>query len=279
MKRALLIILGFLLLLIGLGTAAVGTVMIVAVGSDGTYSADAGRVAGTGNALLLNEFTVDTGGYTDTVQKFATLTAGANATNGQQVFIGSGPSAAVDNYLAGVPRDVVSEIGGSSSKVITIPGTAEPAAPDEQSFWTAKAVGTSPTITVEPRPGTTLVIMNADSSAPVAVNLSVGIKSAAVFPAGIVLAVVGLLFVLLAIWSFLAARRARRNATARQPQPYVPPEPLPYFAPPTAPTPQPQPQPQPQPPPTMNVPPPTQSTAPTPPRPSAGGDGPPEPLT
>lgn len=271
MKRALLIILGILLLLIGLGTAAMGTVLIVAVGSDGTYSADAGKVAGAGNALLLNEFTVDTGGYTDTVQKFADLTAGASATNGQQVFIGSGPSAAVANYLAGVPREVVSEIGGSSSEVIAIPGTAQPAAPDEQSFWTTRAVGTSPTITVEPRPGTTLVIMNADSSAPVAVNLSVGIKSAAVFPAGIVLAVVGLLFVLLAIWSFLAARRARRNAAARQPQPYVPPEPLPYFAPPTPPQPQPQPQPP------LNVPPPTQSSAPAPPRPSAGGDGPPEP--
>lgn len=253
MKRAFLIILGILLLLIGLATAAMGTVLIVAVGSDGTYSAEAGKVGGTGNALLLNEFTVDTGGYTDTVQKFATLTAGASATNGQQVFIGSGPSAAVANYLAGVPRDVVSEIGGNSSKVIAIPGTTQPAAPDEQSFWTAKAEGTSPTITVEPRPETTLVIMNADSSAPVAVDLRVGIKSAVVFPAGIVLAVVGLLFVLLAIWSFLAARRARRKKAALQPQP----------------------QPQPQPP--LNVRPPTQSTAPTPPRPSAGGDGPPEP--
>ncbi|MEI8082959.1 MAG: hypothetical protein WCI74_14070, partial [Actinomycetes bacterium] len=191
MKRVFLTIIGVILLLIGLAATLGGAAVLIFVGPSGVYSTDAGRITGTGNALLFNEFKVNTGSYTSTVEKVVELTVGATGANGQQVFVGVGPSAAVNHYLAGVQRDVVSDINGSSAKVTSIPGTTKPTPPNNQTFWTEKAVGTSPAIKVDAKPGTTLVIMNATPTAPVSVNLLIGGKSSSLFPAAIVSVVIG----------------------------------------------------------------------------------------
>ncbi|MEI6623462.1 MAG: LapA family protein, partial [Actinomycetes bacterium] len=222
MKRALLIIIGIILLVVGLAATIGGAAVLIFVGPGGVYSADAGRITGTGNALLFNEFKVNTGNYTSTVEKFVELTVGASGANGQQVFIGVGPSAAVNHYLAGVQRDVVSDINGSSAKVTSIPGTTKPTPPNNQTFWTDKAVGNTATIKVDPKPGTTLVIMNANTTAPVSVNLLIGGKSSSLFPGAIVSVVIGVLLIVLAVWLFIVAKRSKRKAQI-QAEAYTPP--------------------------------------------------------
>ena len=280
MKRVILIILGTLLLLLGLSCAAAGTIAVVTVGSDGAFSTNVGKVNGPGYALLFNKFTVDTAGNADTVERFADLTAGATSNTGQEVFIGIGPSAAVNSYLTGVPRDVVSDITKDSVKAAPIPGTITPAPPSAQTFWIAKAQGTSPTIPIGTANDTTLVIMNAAPSAPVSVELNVGVQSGIIFPVAIALIVLGMIFILLAVWCYIGASRARKRKLqqlAPGAYPSVVPgspyqdEPAGHEAtyatqPPTSAY-------EPQAP--VPPPPPAPPSSAPPPRPSAGGDGPP----
>ncbi len=272
MKRAILIILGILLLILGLSITAAGVGVVVVVGSDGAVDTNAGRVTGTGYALVFNNFQVETPAAGTQAEQFADLTAGAVSTDGQPVFIGVGPSTEVTKYLTGVQRDVVSDISGNSAKVTPIPGTQTPSPPQAQSFWTVSASGDSPTVALDGSgAGDALVIMNSDPTSPVSVDLKVGLKSTVLFPAGIGLVVVGVIFLLLAIWAFVRARKARKRnnlppggypaaavaAPAYPANPYPVP-PATYPAPTQAPPPQP-------------------AQPPDPPsnRPSAGGDGPP----
>lgn len=227
MKRALLIILGMLLSLVGVVCVTGGVLIMTIVGSDGVYSSDLGKVNGNGYALLFNKFSVDTAGNAN-VEDFADLTAGATSTNGQQIFMGIAPTSAVAKYLSGVSRDVVSDITQSSAKVVAIPGTSTPLPPASQSIWIEQAQGVSPTLKVGAGEGTTLVIMNVSPSAPVAVTMSVGVSSAILFPSGIGFLVAGVVLLLLALWCFLGARRVKRRRSAPVPLagPVVPASPI-----------------------------------------------------
>ncbi|MGV1036333.1 MAG: hypothetical protein ACOYD0_04820 [Candidatus Nanopelagicales bacterium] len=209
MKRVVLVIVGILLLLIGLGSIAIGTGIVVGAGSDGEFSADAGKANGNGKALVFNDFAVDTGGNSDALSGLADLTVGAKSTNGKRLFIGVGPVNQVNQYLSGFPHDIVSDISSDNggTKIIPVPGKDEPAPPMDQSFWTARAQGNAPRISIDPAASQTLVVMNADASEQVAIDLQVGVKSRFLFPVGIGLIVVGAIFVLLAGWAFVRSRK------------------------------------------------------------------------
>ena len=55
------------------------------------------------------------------------------------VFVGNGPEAAVERYLAGVPRDELRDLGDTTQTPLG--GMATPAPPEEQSFWVTSASG------------------------------------------------------------------------------------------------------------------------------------------
>ncbi len=225
MKRAVLIIVGIVLLLLGLAVATTGGVLAVTLGSDGVYTTGAGKVSGTGSALVFNEFSVDTKGAD--VTKIASLAVSARSTAGREVFIGLAPATQVTKYLKGVPHDLVSDLSGDKAQVVPIPGTTAPAAaPNSQTFWTVKAQGEDPQIVLPADKSQTLVIMNADAVASVAVDLKIGLVSSVLFPFGIGFAVVGVILILLAIWVFVRAAKAKRKPPAGQMPPpgmYVPP--------------------------------------------------------
>lgn len=245
MKRVVLVIVGILLLLIGLGSIAIGTGIVVGAGSDGEFSADAGQATGNGKALVFNDFAVDTGGNSDTLSGLADLTVAAKSTNGKRVFIGVGPVNQVNQYLTGFPHDIVSDISSDTAgtKVIPIPGKDDPAPPMDQSFWTVRAQGNAPRISIDPAVTQTLVVMNADTSEQVAIDLKVGVQSRFLFPAGIVLIVGGAIFVLLAIWAFVRSRKKDKGlppgayppamAGGPVPQQYPPVPPAQPYQPPT----------------------------------------------
>jgi hypothetical protein len=130
------------------------------------------------------------------------------------LFIGVGPTSRVSKYLAGVPRDKITSIDWMAGSVeySHVDGTTLPSAPGKQSFWVAKQQGSgAQTLEWRLQKGDwTVVIMNADASAPVAATMSVGAHFGIL--TSLVIALVAGGVVLLAIGAtliFLGARRRR----------------------------------------------------------------------
>src|SRR6478735_6215658 len=130
------------------------------------------------------------------------LLRGSAASPGKAIFVGVAPQQDAARYLDGVKRSEIRELNLRPFRVdyTEVPGTRTPARPGAQNFWVASAEGTG---TQELKwnilPGTwTVVVMNADSTAPVSVDLQAGIRSDLLLPlflwlliAGIVLLVIG----------------------------------------------------------------------------------------
>jgi hypothetical protein len=132
------------------------------------------------------------------------------------LFVGIGPSTAVDRYLAGVSHTLISDLWTNS--VQAIGGGTPRSAPGAQHFWTASTTGTGPqTLRWDPANGSwTVVVMNADgrpvihvradlgATYPDLLGIAIGLLAAgAVFGAGAALLITG-----------AARRRARRASTA-----------------------------------------------------------------
>jgi hypothetical protein len=149
----------------------------------------------------------NTNGFATTVGK-PSLSLSAHGT-GRDVFIGIGPAAAVDSYLAGASVDKVTDLGVDPFRLKTDRqnGTARPQAPATQNFWTAQASGPDPQITWKINDGSyRLVVMNADASPDVAIDGRFGLTVPHLFAigigiliAGIVVALIGLLLLVLGI--------------------------------------------------------------------------------
>jgi hypothetical protein len=91
-----------------------------------------------------------------------------------KVFVGIGPTGAVDQYLAGVGHTVVADFWSNTSEVVN--GDATTGAPADQHFWVASATGQgSQTLTWGPANGSwTVVVMNADARPGVDVTAALG---------------------------------------------------------------------------------------------------------
>jgi len=96
------------------------------------------------------------------------------------VFVGIGPSASVDRYLAGVHHTLVSDFFRDKTRAIA--GNRPPSAPGRQRFWVASAAGTgAQTLRWEPTKGSwSVVVMNADGNPGIAVGADLGARMPAV---------------------------------------------------------------------------------------------------
>jgi hypothetical protein len=101
------------------------------------------------------------------------------AGSGSELFVAIGPSAAVDGYLAGVKRTVISEF--FEDKVQAVDGGGAQAPPGTRDFWVASTTGTgTQTLNWDPSNGSwTVVVMNADARP----GIDVGADLAARLPA------------------------------------------------------------------------------------------------
>jgi hypothetical protein len=90
------------------------------------------------------------------------------------VFVGIGPAAQVERYLANVPRDELRDLGDVTRTPLG--GDAEPAVPQAQPFWVARATGSGEqALRWKVRDGDwRAVVMAADGSRGVDADLSVG---------------------------------------------------------------------------------------------------------
>ena len=175
-KRGLKLGLGIPVLLIGLFMTLGGVALLVLVGTDGTFTLDLDRNLASSGSFA------------------ATLGVTIGGHDGD-VFAGIGPAADVARYLRGVHVDRIVQVNWPGG-LKTEPGGGgrrTPPPPEEQSFWVAKAEGSTATFQWTVTGGDwTMVIMNADGSADVSVTASGSIGMPALGPISIGLLVVGL---------------------------------------------------------------------------------------
>ncbi len=126
------------------------------------------------------------------------------------LFVGIGPSADVDRYLAGVGHTVVSDIWRDRTQDIS--GGAPASAPAAHDFWVASSSGAGArTVVWKPVSGSwTVVVMNADGRPGVAVRADLGARMPAAVWIAVGLLVAGAIFALGAALLIAGAIRGRR---------------------------------------------------------------------
>jgi hypothetical protein len=237
--RVIAVVLGALLLLPALGLVTGGGVLLWADqwsrDDDGYLFTATDDFSTAGYAMQSDRIELQTDA--DWVPLSATLgTARVEVTGtggSEDVFLGVGPSADVEAYLAGVERTVIDDLGldASAAERDLLPGGAPSGPPTEQDFWTVEASGTgTQQLSWEPGEGSwALVIMNADGSAGVAVDARIGATAPALGGLAWGLLGVGLFLVLVAVLVIALAARRRRPAAGI---PYGGAPAGPYWAPP-----------------------------------------------
>ncbi len=165
--------------------AALLSLTLLSFGGLATWETNADRDAtGYVNA---SSHTISTGGYVITSDEFAELAdrayAGslgdvrlrATTTDGSAVFIGVAPASAVDQYLTGVDRTVVTGWFPFETDQLPAAGTAPPTAPGARSIWTHQVSGTgTQSLAWDPRSDTTVVVMHPDATRGVSVTADIG---------------------------------------------------------------------------------------------------------
>jgi hypothetical protein len=139
------------------------------------------------------------------------------ASPGGRLFVGIGPAAAVDRYLAGVDHTVITDFWGST--VDTVGGGAPASPPGSQAFWVSSDTGTGTRSVVwTPTGGSwSVVIMNADARPGVGVSGDLGARVPSLLWIAIGLLIVGAVFATAAAFLIVGAVRrirATRAATA-----------------------------------------------------------------
>jgi hypothetical protein len=161
-----------------------------------------------------------------------TLRITVGSAQAKDLFLGIGPQPAVERYLAGVGRTIVTKVEMVPFRVTyeRVPGNAKPAPPSKQTFWSAKASGSGgTTLTWKLRSGDWMfVVMNADASRGVSAQLAIGAKIGLLLPIGIGLLVVAVLLGCgAALMVFFGVRRPRQRPSLPSEGPQLPPPPPP----------------------------------------------------
>lgn len=139
------------------------------------------------------------------------------ASAGPPLFVGIGPSTAVDRYLAGVNHTVITEFWEEKTEAVA--GGAPAAAPGTQDFWVASSTGSGArTLEWEPTDGSwTVVVMNADGRPGINVGAELGARMPAVLWIALAVLIAGAVFLAgggLLIAGAIRARRASQAGTA-----------------------------------------------------------------
>jgi hypothetical protein len=167
--RITALVIGALLVLVSLGLLGAGGTDHWA---DRTYrdaagylTSDVQEFSSAGSALVTEQTDLGSPGTGRLYSPTLLDTVGIRVTPaspGARLFVGIGPAADVDRYLAGVGRTHISDFWTSS--VEAIGGGTPGSAPGTQDFWVASATGPgAQTLVWDPTNGSwTVVVMNAD---------------------------------------------------------------------------------------------------------------------
>jgi hypothetical protein len=179
--RVLAVVLGSLALLAALAALAAGTTAVVfdqtQRGADG-YLTTNSRVFSTGTYALVSD-SYRTGTANDWfVARDVLGTIRIQSESTSPVFVGIGPSAAVESYLAGVRHETAGSLDANRANVNLHAGGPPSSVPTAQDFWAAETVGVGThDLTWSPKGGDwRVVLMNADGSSGVTADLAVGAR-------------------------------------------------------------------------------------------------------
>ncbi|MDT4971746.1 MAG: hypothetical protein QOG22_1889 [Pseudonocardiales bacterium] len=207
-KRMFVMVFGVILFLIGASAAIAGGALMVIFGADSTIASGREPLSTQRTALVVSMNDIkDTNGFATVVGQ-PTLRLSIDGV-GRDLFVGIGSAAAVDQYLAKVSIDRVTDLEVDPFKLKTSPrdGAATPAAPGAQTFWTARGSGSTAELNWKVSDGSyRLVVMNADASPVVNAAGLVELKVPSLFAigigilcAGVVVGLVGLALLIIGV--------------------------------------------------------------------------------
>ncbi|MGH8859969.1 MAG: hypothetical protein ACRDVG_01835 [Jatrophihabitantaceae bacterium] len=221
-KRVVVLVLGVIVLLVGAIAAVGGGALMVAFGTDSTLASGQQPLSTQKVALVASMDDIkDTNGVAAVIGR-PTLRLSL-AGSGHDVFIGIGPAAAVDRYLAGRAIDRVTDLEADPFRLKTVArdGSGTPAAPCTQTFWTVQSRGANASFTWKITDGSyRLVVMNADASPGVDATGSVGLKVPNLFAIGLGVLIGGVVLALVGVALLMLGARMRRHPS---PAPAAPP--------------------------------------------------------
>ena len=171
-------VVGAVVALLGTVLAVIGGVLLGLFGSDGTVTSGSQSLSTSRAALVSSAADFrDLGGLAE-VAGDPRLRVTATGRE-QDIFVGIGPAAQVDRYLASVPVDEVTDFEVDPFELTRRPraGSKRPAPPAGQGFWLVEASGhDAATLRWDVRDGDyRLVLMNADGSVGVKADGEVGV--------------------------------------------------------------------------------------------------------
>src|SRR3954451_714140 len=160
---------------------ALGAGAILAFGgSDGTFSSGHRDVSTKTAALVSEPAKVNgTQDVTDVLGHPRVRISADTVRPDRNLFVGIGPKAQVERYLAGAPIDTVRDFSFEpwNFDKSARQGTAKPKPPATQSFWVAKSAGSTAALDWKVRDGNwRVVVMNADGTRGVATMSEFAVK-------------------------------------------------------------------------------------------------------
>jgi hypothetical protein len=216
--RVVLIVVGVITALLSLALLAGGTALVVVDQTqrddDGFLMSPSEDFSTAAYAIVSDSADVDFGG-SESAARAILGDVRIRSESDRDVFVGIARDSDVDEYLSGVERSVVTDIG-EDPEYSDRPGGAPTAAPGDQDFWVASTSGSGEqTLEWEAEDGSwSAVVMNSDGSRGVASELSIGAELDAALWVGIVLLVVGALLAALAALAITAGARRRATPSA-----------------------------------------------------------------
>ena len=228
--RAIVLVLGMLLLLAGLGLLAGGGTLLWADQSkrtdDGYLLSPTTSLSSPGYALVSRRIGLSAGADRVPVSEVLGAARVRVSGSGQELFVGIAPADRAAAYLGGVQRTVVDELGvdaGAAGRV-EMAGSAPTGRPGEQTFWAGQATGAGPQqVDWSPASGDwTIVVMNADGSAGVDAYLRGGATLPALTGIAWGLLALGVLVTLVGVLVIALALRRRSPGRAQPPGRPVP---------------------------------------------------------
>jgi hypothetical protein len=202
--RRVKIAIGVALVVLGVFATVAGAALVVLVGPDGSVGLST-RLIGDGYAVTLPQLDVPRLPDGQHVRFRIALEPGSTP-----MFLGIGPTSAVDAYLRGVPIDVVDQLDQpGAARTSSVPGTNAPAPPAVQPFWVVTATGAGPSLDWSAQPGAwTLVVMAAQPQRSVNVTASGSVTIPILGPLGFVVLGIALGVLGLGVWITVRAARA-----------------------------------------------------------------------
>lgn len=213
MKRLVLVVAALLITLLGLGLIAGGALGIRVFGTSGSTTVALDSVSAREGSVALVADLVGAEADLPLAQSWSDIAIGARSQSTTPIFVGVAPQPEIDEYLFGLPYDVIHNTSGSWEEV-PVPGVTTSVEPPQQNpIWTASDIGIAARIPVERSldEARTMVIMNADGTPGPAVDLEVDMTSPRIFPVSVAALSLGLLLVLIGVPGVFRWGRGRRT--------------------------------------------------------------------